>query len=169
VDSGGLNSRTALRIDTPAGAVHHVGTQFQVRVDAGYTRLQVREGRVVLAREGAAPLDLGAGDVAEVSATGVRVEHRKPAHGDAWEWAASTAPAFDIENRPLAEFLGWLAREHGWQLRYVDSATQSQVQNIRLHGSMADLDVNGMLERASLITGVALSLEDGFLRVGSPR
>lgn len=169
VDSGGLNAHTALRIRTPAGAVRHVGTQFQVRVGGGHTRVQVREGRVVLLQDDGASVDLGAGDSADVAGTRVRVEHDQPSHGPDWEWAATTAPAFDIENRPLSEFLAWLAREHGWQLRYADAATQSQAQDIRLHGSMAGRDAAAMLERAALITGMPLVLKDGALLAGARR
>lgn len=168
VDSGGLSAHAALRIDTPAGAVRHLGTQYQVRVQGALTRVQVREGRVVLTGPGAAA-DLAAGDVADAAGGKVVVRHGAPVHGADWEWAAATAPAFDIENRPLSEFLGWLAREHGWQLRFVDAATQSRAQSIRLHGSMSGLDAAGMLERASLVTGVTLSASDGVLWVGARR
>jgi ferric-dicitrate binding protein FerR (iron transport regulator) len=165
VDSGGLNAHAALRIDTPAGEVRHVGTQFQVFVGDGFTRVQVREGRVVLTRERGDRVDLAAGDLAVVGAN-LHLEHGQPTHGTAWEWTASIAPSFDIENRPLSEFLTWLAREHGWQTRYTDAATQLRAQDIRLHGSMADLDAAGMLERAALITGMPIALQDGQLNVG---
>lgn len=168
VDSGGLNAHAALCIDTPAGVVRHLGTQYQVRVRRELTRVQVREGRVVFtASDGAA--DLSAGDVAEASGGAIHIRHGEPAHGADWEWAAATAPAFDIENRPLSEFLAWMAREHGWQLRFADAATQSRTQSIRLHGSMAGLDADGMLERAALVTGVPLSARDGVLWIGTWR
>jgi ferric-dicitrate binding protein FerR (iron transport regulator) len=168
VDSGGLNAQTVLRIHTPAGAVRHVGTQFQVRVRGPRTLVRVREGRVVLLQDGRTPLDLGAGDSADVAGADVRIERKQPGHGPEWEWAAATAPAFDIENRPLSEFLAWLAREHGWHLRYADAATQSRAQDIRLHGSMPTRDAAGMLDRASLITGIPLVVNDGMLLAGGP-
>ena len=169
VDSGGLNAHTALRIDTPAGAVRHVGTQFQVAVHAAVTRVQVREGRVVVTPAVGAPLDLGAGDLARMERGSLDLRHDQAASGEAWEWAAATAPPFDIENRPLSEFLAWLAREQGWQLRYADPTLQSRAQEIRLHGSLADLDAAAMLERAALITGVPLAIEGGSLQVGATR
>ena len=88
-------------------------------------------------------------------------------HGAEWEWAAATAPAFDIENRPLAEFLAWVAREHGWQLAYHDDSIRLRVHDIRLHGSVTDLSVTAMLERVELITGVSLHVQDGMLAVGN--
>jgi ferric-dicitrate binding protein FerR (iron transport regulator) len=166
VDSGGLNARTALRIGTPAGAVRHVGTQFQVAVRAADTRVQVREGRVVVTFESGEALDLGAGDLARMGRGTLQLERGQSGSGEAWEWAAATAPTFEIENRPLSEFLAWLAREHGWELRYASAATQSQARDIRLHGTFADLDATRMLERASLVTGVALAVRDGALLVG---
>ena len=132
------------------------------------TRVQVREGRVELtASSGSA--DLAAGDVADTSGGNLVVRHGEPVHGADWEWVAVTAPSFDIENRPLSEFLAWLAREHGWQLRFVDTRTQASAQSIRLHGSMSGLDAAGMLQRASLVTGVMLSQGDGVLWVGARR
>jgi ferric-dicitrate binding protein FerR (iron transport regulator) len=149
-----------------------VGTQYQVRVSGDLTRVRVREGRVVFSVRDAADLaaaDLAAGDVADASGGFVHIRHGEPVHGADWEWAAATAPSFDIENRPLAEFLAWLAREHGWQLRFADAGAQSKAQSIRLHGSMAGLDANGMLERASLVTAVPLSTRDGVLWIGASR
>ena len=65
----------------------------------------------------------------------MRIESGLPSFGEEWEWAARMAPGFDIENRPLSEFLAWLVREHGWQLRFTDAQWQSRAQGIRLHGS----------------------------------
>jgi hypothetical protein len=167
VDSGGLNAVSQLRIETPAGEVRHLGTQFLVTVDRNATRVQVREGRVTLARAGEAPRGIAAGDALEVEGANVRLVQGLPSHGAQWEWAAATAPAFDIENRPLAEFLAWVAREHGWQLAYHDDSTRQRVHDIRLHGSVADLSVTAMLERVELITGVSLHVRDGMLAVGN--
>jgi ferric-dicitrate binding protein FerR (iron transport regulator) len=167
VDSGGLNAHAPLRIDTPAGAVRHVGTQFQVQVHEGRTRVQVREGRVVIVMSGTSAVDLAAGDLADMAGAQIRLEHGQPGHGAEWEWAALTAPGFDIENRPLSEFLAWVAREHGWQLRFGAGDLQTRAQDIRLHGSMEGLDAAGMLERVSLITGVPLAVRDGVLWAGA--
>jgi hypothetical protein len=168
VDSGGLQRGTALRIETPVGEVRHVGTQFQVQVRGRLTRVQVREGRVVMTRKGSLPLDLAAGDLAETDGRDLRLERGMPSFGAEWEWAAMPGMVFDIENRPLSELLAWLAREHGWQLRHSDEVSPARVQEIRLHGSMQGLDAHAMIERASWVTGVTLSVRDGVLWVGEP-
>lgn len=170
VDSGGLNTVSRLRIETPAGEVRHLGTQFLVTVEGSATRIRVREGRVALARTNpAVPAethDIAAGDLLEVDGAQVSLLRNQPANGPDWEWATYTAPAFDIENRPLAEFLAWVAREHGWQIAYFDESIRLRAQDIRLHGSVSGLEVAAMLERVALITGVALRVQDGVLHVG---
>jgi ferric-dicitrate binding protein FerR (iron transport regulator) len=165
VDSGGVNALAALRITTPAGAVRHLGTQFQVTVNGELTRIQVREGRVAV--DGPATREVAAGEKLEVRGGDAVLTRAQPAHGETWEWISQTAPAFDIENRLLPEFLAWIGREHGWQLRYADAASQARVQEVRLHGTLEGLDADGMIERVSLITGTPMILREGVLTVGS--
>jgi ferric-dicitrate binding protein FerR (iron transport regulator) len=166
VDSGGLNAASPLRIGTPAGEVRHLGTQFLVSVDGAATRIRVREGRVALERPGAPVHDMAAGDALEIDGARLRFLQGLESHGADWEWASSTAPAFDIENRPLSEFLAWVSREHGWQLAYHDEKLRLHAQDIRLHGSVSGLSVAAMLERIALITGVSLRVHEGVLQVG---
>ena len=166
VDSGGINAVPALRIETPAGAVRHVGTQFQVRVSGDVTVVRVREGRVLLTRASGAPTDIAAGDELRVSGGDLRLRRGLPSYGADWEWSAGIAPALEIENRPLAEFIAWVAREHGWQVRYGDESLQTRTFDIRLHGSLDQIEGPAMLERVTLVTGVPLQARDGVLWVG---
>ena len=169
VDSGGINAVPALRIETPAGVVRHVGTQFQVQVTGHTTRVRVREGRVLLERASGAPTDIAAGDELRVTGDDLRWQHGLPAFGAEWEWSALVAPTLEIENRPLAEFLTWMAREHGWQVQYGDETLQHRTLDIRLHGSLDQLDSAAMLERVALVTGVSLAAREGVLWVGGVR
>jgi ferric-dicitrate binding protein FerR (iron transport regulator) len=166
VDSGGINALADLTVATPAGEVRHVGTQFQVSAANEATRVRVREGRVIVT-SGAQRFDIAAGDALALAGGRVQLERGLPSHGVEWEWATSIAPSFAIENRPLAEFLAWLVREHGWQLRYVHDSLQQRTHDIRLHGALDGLDAAGMLERIALTTGIPLSVRDGILTVGA--
>jgi ferric-dicitrate binding protein FerR (iron transport regulator) len=167
VDSGGINASSPLRIRTPAGEVSHIGTQFQVFVDEDVTRVRVREGRVLLeSRGGEQRQDLATGDALEVRGDQYVLEHGLPSFGADWAWAAALAPALEIENRPLSEFLAWLVREQGWRLHYESERLQEQAGQIRLHGSLEGLDAAAMLERVSLVTAVRLEVRQGVLWVG---
>ena len=168
VDSGGLGPGPPLTITTPAGEVRHVGTQFQVRVAGDTTRILVREGRVAL-RRGAddATRMVAAGDALEVQGNDERWQHGLAAYGEQWEWAARVSGTLAIEDRPLSEFLAWIAREHGWQIHYADESLQQRTLDIRLHGSLEGLATDAMLERVSLVTGIPLVTNDGVLWVGA--
>jgi hypothetical protein len=50
------------------------------------------------------------------------------------------APAFDINDRPLADFLLWVARETGRTIVYRSAAAESAAREVRLNGSIAGLD-----------------------------
>ncbi len=167
VDPGGFNLPPSLRIRTPFGTVAHVGTQYLVTVSGGETRVRVREGRVIIT-----PTDLTVGSIGmtageELRAVGRTVTQLRglPSSGPEWDWSASIGAPFDIEGRPLSEFVAWLAREHGWQIRYVDQATQQHAQEIRLHGAASGSDARA-IERVALITGVPLTEHEGVLLVG---
>lgn len=166
VDSGGINAVPALRIGTPAGEVRHVGTQFQVVVTENTTRVRVREGRVLLTGASPVPADIAPGDELRVSGTQLQWQRGLPSFGAEWEWTAAIAPPFDMENRPLAEFLTWVAREHGWQVRYEAEGLQDRTREIRLHGSLDGLDAHAMLERVTWVTGLPLNAREGVLWVG---
>ena len=167
VDSGGINAHSPLRIRTPAGEVSHIGTQFQVRVEDEVTQIRVREGRVLIVSADARRQDLATGDALDVRGGEYRLQHGLPSFGADWAWAAALAPALEIENRPLSEFLAWLVREQGWRLHYATEDLQEQAGQIRLHGSLAGLDAAAMLERVSLVTGVKLAVRQGVLWVGA--
>jgi ferric-dicitrate binding protein FerR (iron transport regulator) len=166
VDSGGLGIASALRIETPAGTLRHLGTQFQIALDRGQTQVMVREGRVSLTRAGSRnDVLVSAGQRLRADAQGTAIS---PAarHGNEWSWVNTLTNALDIENRPLSEFVAWIAREHGWQVRYVSPQDERLAQTVRLHGSLESLTPVQMIERVSLITGIALEAQDGALIVG---
>jgi ferric-dicitrate binding protein FerR (iron transport regulator) len=110
---------------TPAGEFRHVGTQFAVAIVNGMTRLRVREGSVVWhATEGDSTVSAGT----EVVIDRNRTVTRRPiaTTGREWAWAESMAPEFEIENRPLQEFLVWFSRETGRKLELADDAARKQ-------------------------------------------
>ena len=167
VDSGGLNVGPPLTIATPAGEVRHVGTQFQVRVSGGITEIRVREGRVALRRASDEDARMvAAGDQLEIRGNEERWQHGLASFGADWEWSTSVTPALAIEDRPLAEFLAWTAREHGWQLHYSNEVLQQRTLEIRLHGSLDGLETDAMLERVAMVTGIPLMAGEGVLWVG---
>ena len=119
LDSGsGSPGASLLHVETPAGEIHHVGTQYAVRVLPSGVELAVREGKVELDTPGKLPEVATAGQRLDVSAAGSVARSTLRPDDAYWSWASSTAPQFDISGRKLSEFLSWAARESGRELVY---------------------------------------------------
>jgi hypothetical protein len=161
-----VNDRFVVR--TPAGEFRHVGTQFAVAIVNGNTRLRVREGSVLWrAAEGDATVDAGT----EVLIDRNRVVARRPiaTAGRDWAWVESMAPDFDIEDRPLEDFLDWFSRETGRKLVITDEVARNQAASIRMHGNVHGLTALEALTAVMAATTLRFELPDGLIRVSSAR
>jgi ferric-dicitrate binding protein FerR (iron transport regulator) len=149
---------------TTAGEFRHVGTQFALAMIQGDTRLRVREGSVHwLAASGESTVKAG---TEVVFADGAKAAERPVAtSGTAWDWTAQTTPDFEIDNRPLGEFLQWVARESGRKLVLADDQARKQAANIRMHGSVHGLTPMQALSAVMATTELRYDLPDGQIRV----
>jgi ferric-dicitrate binding protein FerR (iron transport regulator) len=138
VDATPTNSPDALIIETHAGAVRHLGTQYQVRTRVDGIDVSVREGRVMVESERGNSIAT-AGEHLEISTQGSVRRGQITATDAAWRWASEVAPPFAIENESLAAFLAWIARETGRSLVYASAQVQSTAANVVLHGSIEGL------------------------------
>lgn len=139
--NGGRNEELdhALVIETIAGAVRHLGTQYQIRQSTEAVEISVREGQVELAHADGAALG-SEGERLRISATG-HIERGEISPRDpSWNWAEATSPPFTIEDRTLAEFLEWAARETGRTVSYASAEDRRAAEEVRLHGAIDDLD-----------------------------
>lgn len=143
--TGQQNNRSpGLTIETHAGSVQHLGTQYEVRTQADGILVSVREGRVLVT--GASGSNTGqAGQVLRLSTAGELTHDVLAATDPHWQWAMQAAPAFDIDNQTLADFLQWVARETGQQLTYSSAQAEAAAAEVKLRGSIAGLDADAAL------------------------
>jgi ferric-dicitrate binding protein FerR (iron transport regulator) len=160
----GMHTPAAFVLTTPAGEFRHVGTQFALAVANGETRLRVREGVVHwVTADGQSAVQ--AGSEVHISRDG-KASHRAIAPSDkAWDWTSVTTPNFEVDNRPLQEFLTWVARESGRELVLVDEATRTQVATIQMHGSVNGLTPMQALSAVMAATSLRFELPEGKIRV----
>jgi ferric-dicitrate binding protein FerR (iron transport regulator) len=152
-----------LEVRTPLGTVHDIGTQFEIRLRDASLRLRVRTG-VAEVRRGDQSIPARSGT--EVTLTGAgAVSRGVSTHGPEWEWASNLAPSFPIEGRPLAAFIEYLSREHGWTLRYADAELARDSRSIILHGSVDGLQPRDALAVALATSGLFHRLRDGQLLI----
>lgn len=149
---------------TNAGEFRHVGTQFALAVIDGATRLRVREGSVQWqAGDGQSTVEAGT----EMFIDGDQKVARRAidSSGANWAWTEAMAPAVEIENRPLGEFLDWVARETGRKLVIADENTRHQIATIRMHGDIHGLEPLQALKAVMASTSLHLELPSGAIRV----
>lgn len=138
-----LSHSPSLEIATPLGSVHHVGTQFEVRLlaaegTAAALRVRVREGTVLVRRAGERH-EIRAGGELLLSEDGAPRRAGISAYGPDWDWVQSTARPFEIEGARLVEFLDWVSRETGLRWRLGEPHSGKAPQDVILHGSIEGL------------------------------
>ena len=170
VDSGnGAPGGSHLAVETPAGILRHVGTQYEVRLDAAGVRVRVREGRVEWLSNSGAVERGNAGEQFTIAADGAVQRMRSERYGETWDWIASTTPAIDIEGRPLADFLAWAGRELGREVVFESPELRQEAEAIVVHGSVAGLTPQQALNAVLATTSVRGSLDQGRIVVAEGR
>jgi ferric-dicitrate binding protein FerR (iron transport regulator) len=154
-----------LVVETPTGVVRHVGTQYEVRLDGGSVRVRVREGRVEWRSRRGVVENGQAGEQLTIAANGAVTRDDAARYGPSWEWIASTAPAPEIEGRPLAEFLAWAGRELGREVVFESPEVADEAASIIVHGSIDGLTPAQALDVVLATTSVRGTLDEGRLLV----
>ena len=159
VDTGSESAPANLSVRTAQALVRDIGTQFELRADAGVTRVRVRAGTIVLDGEGEAAR-AGAGTALHVE-HGAITRRAIAIYGPDWAWAEQIAPEFALEGRSLRTFLDWAARETGWTMRIASPDLARSADGIWLHGSAAGLTPSQALEAVLPTCGLALRRQAG--------
>ncbi len=155
---------TGYQIETPAGTARDVGTQFELYVAGSALRLRVREGRVEVDRAG--QLVTGsAGEQLEIDVLGSVVRSTIATTDVAWQWAETLAPAPDIDGKPAAVLLDWVARETGRKLHYESATVESRAATVILHGNIRHLAPLAALDVMLATTDLEYSLVGDTMEV----
>ncbi len=159
-------SGRALEIRTPIGIARDVGTQFLVRLDdpAHDLEVQVREGKVILNRDGEAAETVESGIQLAVLPDGSVERTDLPRFGGPWDWLLAVVPPFQVENASVNDVLEWAARESGWQVSYADSSLERQAA-VPLEGSIAGMTPEEAAIVALMASDLDYRLEDGVFQV----
>lgn len=124
-------------LETPAGKVRHLGTQYEARLADGGLRVGIREGRVEIAGRGGKVR----GDAGEqlVLQQGRVVRSRLAPTADQWNWVGTITPPFEVEGRSVDAFLAWVARETGRAIVYATPEAAQRARNVALRGTVEGL------------------------------
>ena len=168
VDSGPDEGAGTLEVATSHGAIRDIGTQFEVAAVDGSLRVRVREGLVQLYRPGQTrELEGAAGDEFQIDSVGMIRRSRFSRYDPEWGWAEALAGPPNVDGLPVLEFLNWVARETGRQIRYEDLGVQLAAGSSVLHGSAQSLTPLDALEVMLATTDFDYALlRDGVIVIG---
>jgi FecR protein len=158
----------AMTVTTHAGVATDVGTQFAVAYRQGEMTVAVREGQVDVEVSGRnRSWTAESGDRLLLRPDSGVVFERVARHGDYWDWAVALAPAFDLNDRPLHDFLQWAARETGKQLDYAnDDVRRAAMQTMLRGSSVADLTPSEALQAVLPTTQFAFHIDERRITIG---
>lgn len=166
VDSG-TGAPSNFVIETPAGDVRHLGTQYLTRVDGSSVEVGVREGRVEIKDSGRA-LNVAAGELLTIRGPEVR-RSALPSSGAAWDWIGQVTPPYSIEGRTVSDFLAWAARESGRKVVYATPADAELASQVTLSGTVEGLPPSQAVNAVLATTSLAAHFEDGRIEVSAAR
>lgn len=143
-------------VTTAFGTARDIGTQFMVSLnDADAWSVQVRDGQVNIADDDHR-LSLGSGDAITISAENDVSERSVSTHDTSWEWSETARPTYDIEGRYLNDYLLWVSRETGRELRFASETARQSATSTRVHGTIDGLSATESLNKVLEITDLRL-------------
>jgi hypothetical protein len=155
-----------LRIITSAGAIEHLGTEFEVLSDDQAVRVRVREGRIrFVGRTDTVVADAG---TELLAAPGKSIVQRPiDTYGRDWIWTAALAPDYEIEGRSLIGFLRWASRELGRPLNFADANARQIADRTILHGSVSHQAPIDAMSNVLATTSLTYEIRGDAIWVGS--
>jgi ferric-dicitrate binding protein FerR (iron transport regulator) len=167
IDAGAPGeSESSISVRTPFGLVEDIGTQFEVDIRDQGIKVRVREGLVTLDHEDRV-FEAPAGVELTMDDDGDLTRGPVPIFGPQWDWILEIAPPFELEGSRLETFLGWVARETGWEMHYADSELQRATAGTILHGSIAGLRPDQALEAVLPTCGLVFREEGGTVTIAA--
>jgi hypothetical protein len=165
IDSGASALKAGrLQIGTPSSTVRHVGTQYEVRIlHNRVARIRVREGRVDVVPVNGTGRTVEVGEQVLVSRNRVHSGGYIEPNSDEWDWASKAAPEFDIDGRPMHEFLTWVGRETGRKVVFATPDSAAEARRAVLSGSVSGLQPEEALTAVLPTTSLRSTERDGQL------
>lgn len=150
-------------LETPAGIVRHLGTQYEARFVRDALSVGVREGRVsVDGRSG--KLTAAAGERLVIADGRIERERLEP-NAAAWNWVGAVTPPFSIEGRSVEAFLAWAGRETGRAIVYASPEAEQRARTVTLRGTVEGLTPDEAVAAVLATTTLEPVVEPGHIRV----
>lgn len=150
-------------LETDRGTVRHVGTQYMVEADASGLVVSVREGEVEI-KAGVYEERVSSGQQATLSGSRRPYVLSIDRFGERWGWISRTTPARDVNGRTLHEFLTWVGRETGLEIRYEDGAEAIAKDEAELVGTVSSAPLDALPVRVAT-AALEYHIEEGVIYI----
>lgn len=166
VDSGATGVADArFVLETPAGDVRHLGTQYSATVDGDALRVGVREGRIEVTGKRASMI-AGAGELLVID-EGRVTRSSLARNAPEWDWVTNVVPPFEIEGRTVHEFLAWASRETGRDVAYASPDVERLANRVTLSGTVEGLPPQQAVDAVLATTSLSAQVADGRIEVSA--
>lgn len=152
----------AFELSSQHGMVKHLGTQYMTSVDAEALVVSVREGEVQIDGQ-LYDQKVGTGQQATLAGRQRPNVLNISRSGEAWAWVTKTTPAVDVDGKSLHEFLVWVSRELGLELRF-EGSSETVAQEARLRGTI-DVDPAEALRLRLATAALEWRIEGGVIYI----
>ncbi len=134
-DSAGAGDDSRLSILTEHGVVTHVGTQFLTESTASSLIVSVREGEVNIdgAFHDQAVVE---GQRAQLTGSARPVVTNTSGIGAEWQWIETVSPTMSVDGMSVFEFLHWVGRETGHDVRFESARAEALARSTLLKGAV---------------------------------
>ncbi len=123
-------------IQTVAGPIRHVGTQYLAGIEGQTVILAVREGEVLLGA-GKSDIRIQKGELASVGPSGRPDIRPIEVFGTMWEWTSLVTPELILDGMSAFDLIRWAGRETGHEVEFIDAATQDLAMETDLRGRVS--------------------------------
>lgn len=159
IDSGDrIYTDRHITVNTASGTATDIGTQFSVQFNNADMRVAVREGQVdcsdfhqTYSAVQGEMMTIRPGRAVQIDSV--------PVTGPTWDWAIALAPAFELENRSLLDFLKWVSRETGMEVVFESDEIRAEAMSPPLHGSVEGLNPLEAVEAVLATTQFVYSID----------
>ncbi len=157
VDSN--DNRAPLNVHTTYGDISHIGTRYFIAADTQAVQVAVRTGQVAI-RTNQQQTTVNAleqvqvGPVQQIQRSVLQLDDPR------WQWAQTLATPFVLENRSLSEFLQWVERETGYEVRYASNEVSKAAARTVLHGQQTSLPPLQALQVVAASTDFRITTQD---------
>lgn len=165
ISSGSGQGAATLVIETPHGAVTHLGTQYMTFADDRRLSVSVREGQVQVdsryytdtASAGQQLTLTGSSRPSLVNFNG---------YGTAWDWIETVSPGAELDGRTVYEFLTWVGRETGLAVEFDSAEAEALARSETLRGTV-DTEPRNALRIWMLAVDLDWRMEEGVIQISA--